>query len=106
VTVNEVPDEDYVLACSYCRETSLAGGVCILINQRLKHTAIALGSFCHEKTFEACAVKLSSESLEIVVICIYRAPSGDLVHFFSLLQQLLDYLLRQSKFYNLWGPEY
>ena len=86
--------EDYILASSFCRETSLGGGVCILINQRLKYKAITLGSFCHEKTFEVCAVKLSLESQEIVVLCIYRAPSGDLVHFFLLLEQLLDHLLQ------------
>ena len=94
--------EDYVLASSFCRETSLGGGVCILINQRLKYKAITLGSFCHEKTFEVCAVKLSLESQEIVVLCIYRAPSGALVHFFLLLEQLLDHLLqRRVTFINI-----
>jgi hypothetical protein len=49
--------ENYILASSFCRETSLGGGVCILINQILQYKAITLGSFCHEKTFEVCAVK-------------------------------------------------
>jgi hypothetical protein len=78
-----------------------------LTNQRLKHTAIARSSFCHEKTCEACAVKLTSELLEIVVICIYRAPSGDLVHFFLSIGTIIRLPFEtNSNFYNLWGPEY
>jgi hypothetical protein len=73
-----------------------------LINRRLKYKAIPLGSFCHEKAFEVCAVNPSLKSLEIVVLCIYRAPSGALVHFSLLLEQLLDHLLqRRVTFINI-----
>jgi len=41
--------EDYILASSFCRETSLGGGVCILTNRRLKYKAIVLAPFVMKK---------------------------------------------------------
>jgi hypothetical protein len=49
-------------------------------------------SFVLRKFFEACAVQISTSIYSIIVICIYRPPSGNLYKFCSQLDLTLAYL--------------
>jgi hypothetical protein len=75
------PDR-YKLASSFCRRESLGGGVCILISNYIFQTT-DLKKFCHEKTFEICAVKLHVKMIKLTISCIYRAPAGNLKQFYD-----------------------
>jgi exonuclease III len=92
--IDKLSLDGYILASSFCRKTFKGGGVCILTSKSLKYKTINLFSFCQEKTLELSAVKLYSGSSIVIVLCIYRAPSGDLEQFFLLLEQLLNHLIR------------
>jgi hypothetical protein len=74
----------YKSASSFCRERFLKGGVCILIRNDISYLTIDLGKLCKEKVFEVCAVKLVSNSLNLIVCCIYIDPHLGIKIFFSI----------------------
>jgi hypothetical protein len=45
---------------------------------------VNLNAFCREQDLEICAVKLLSASVNIYVLAIYRAPTGDFSYFLNL----------------------
>ena len=46
-------------------------------------------SHCVEKNLEICAVKLELTERSLIMICVYRPPSGDFDLFLQLLEQVL-----------------
>jgi hypothetical protein len=84
--------DSYNLGASYCRTLHAKGGVCILVQDGLKFTSFDLTTFCKDKDFEACAFKIYLNSKRICIIALYRALSGNLDMFFTMLDNLLKYL--------------
>jgi hypothetical protein len=68
----------YNLASSYCCEKHLKGSVCIFVKEDVLYQTMDFSRICREKTFEICAVKLQIASIKLIVLCIYRDPSGNL----------------------------
>ena len=95
--------EGYVLASGFCRKESLGGGVCILSNKNLVYQPTDLNQFCCEKTLEICAVKLHLKSLKLIIFCIYGAPTGSLKHFFTLMENILNYFLQPNVTFLICG---
>ena len=95
--------EGYVLASGFCRKASLGGGACILIHKSLEYQPIDLSNFCYEKTLEICAIKLQFESLKLIILCIYRTPTGNLEHFLSLMEKILTHLLQPKLTFLICG---
>jgi hypothetical protein len=58
----------------------------------LQYTNTDLSKYCKEKGFEICAVKLIINSLNILIITIYRAPSGNFNYFLQQLDNTLHSL--------------
>jgi hypothetical protein len=50
---------------------------------------------CKEKDFELCAIQLIS--LNVCIVCVYRAPSGDFPYFLKNLEDFLNKLYRNLK---------
>jgi hypothetical protein len=71
--------------CRYQR-----GGVCISVQKDLSFNYVDLSKFCEEKTIELCAVQVESKDKHFIIICVYRAASGD----FNLFLQLFDEALK------------
>ena len=101
--IKKVSLEDYTLASGFCTKVSLGGGVCILIYKSIEHQPIDLSNFCYEKTLEICAVKLQFESLKLIIFCVYRAPTGNLERFFSLMEKILNHLLQPKLTFLICG---
>ena len=72
------------------------GGVCIFVNKNLNFINDDLRKFSHEQDIEAGAVKLSVNSLNICILSIYRASSGNFVHFLDKLEMILNLLHSNS----------
>jgi hypothetical protein len=75
----------YTLGASFCRNSLKMGSVCIFVNKNLNFMNIDLRKFSHEQDIEAGTVKLSVNSLNICILSIYRAPSGNFAHFLDQL---------------------
>ena len=59
------------------------------------YEAIDLNQFCKEKVFEICALKMKIKSAHLLVLCVYRSPSGDFSYFLTQLERVLN------KLYNI-----
>jgi len=82
--------EGYTAGAHFCRVFHEKGGVIIYIHNNLEFINIDLSDYCKEKGFEACAIKLTSPSLNICIITIYRSPTGNFNYFLLNLDKVLQ----------------
>jgi hypothetical protein len=62
-----------------------------------------LSYYCDEKNLETCAVQLEIKRFHIIIICIYRSPSGDSGHFLRLFDSTLKYLQKPKTEFVICG---
>jgi len=68
------------------------GGICIFVNKNLNFMSIDLRKFSHERDIEAGAVKFAVNSVNICILSIYRAPSGNVTLFLNKLEVIVNLL--------------
>ena len=78
------------LGSKYCRHEFKNGGVCIFIHEDLEFFSISLDKYCKEKDIEVCAVKLNITPIHLIILTIYRSPSGNFTNFFKNLDSVLN----------------
>jgi exonuclease III len=83
---------NYKLGAKYCRNKLKSGCVCIYIQEALKFTNINLQKHCKEQDTEIAAVQLKPNKKNVIVFCVYRAPSGDFDYFLNKLDNILNSL--------------
>jgi hypothetical protein len=71
-------NENYILGAKYCRHNLKLGGSCIFVHESLTSSNIELNKFSKEQDWEISAIKITSLSVMIIIICIYRSPNGNL----------------------------
>jgi hypothetical protein len=59
--------------------------VCIFVCKDLNFNKIDISHTCREKYLEICAVELEIEVSKLIVLSIYRAPTGDFNQFLKKL---------------------
>jgi exonuclease III len=83
------------LASQYSRKNFRQGGVCIFINKNVQFSKINNVANCKEKDLELCAIQLIS--INVCIVCVYRAPSGDFPSFLKNIEDTLNKLYRNLK---------
>jgi hypothetical protein len=66
--------------------------VCIFILESIKFMNINLSNRYKDQDFDICSVKLNLTNMNIVIISIYRFPSGNLNYFFKKIDSTLNLL--------------
>jgi hypothetical protein len=56
-----------------------------------------------DQTIEACAIKLYHPSSNICILTVYRAPSGNFIHFLNTLEAILNRIYTKTKNIILYG---
>jgi hypothetical protein len=84
----------YFLGAKFCRQIYRHGGLCIL--SRLMFILIILSEYSKIKDFEICAVQLHISSYIIIIIAIFRSPSGDFTYFLVSLEFILNQIYNNS----------
>jgi hypothetical protein len=84
--------DGYSLGDGYCRVSYEKGGVCILVQEKLRYTSIVLAKHFKDKDFEVCAIKIYLNTKKVCIITIYRAPSGNVDTFITKLDAILQKL--------------
>lgn len=84
----------YVVADIMCRSVFKNGGVAIYLKRSINYIKINLDKFVSEINCELCCVKLLNEN--IIIVSVYRSPSGDLNVFLNLFENALRYLMKGS----------
>jgi len=67
----------FKLAAKYCRHHRKQGGVCIYIHESLDFKNISLLNYCSEQDIELAAIQIKKQKGNTILICIYRAPTGN-----------------------------
>ena len=81
----------YKLGVKYCGSTLKCGRVfvCIYIyiyiHQNIKFLISIVFKYCKEQDLEIAAVKLKFNKKNIIVACLYRAPTGEFAYFLNRL---------------------
>lgn len=81
---------NYRLLTAYCREKHTGGGVMILGKQDIAAMEINLRKYAEEKNIEACGIEI--KSLNMVVVGVYRSPSGNEEVFIQNINRLIEKL--------------
>lgn len=80
---------NYKLGAQFSRKTKKGGGACIYTRSEMvimdRKEVAEMSVECH---FEACAIECIG--INLVVVCIYRPPNGDIPIFWSKLNELLN----------------
>jgi exonuclease III len=84
--------EHYKLSAKFCRQQYRNGGTCIFVHESIEYDIIPTDHICKEKDLEMCAIKLILQKINIVIIVIYRSPSGNYGYFLRKLESFLKSL--------------
>jgi hypothetical protein len=68
--------------------------VCIFVRKDLNANKIDISHNCIEKGLEICAVELETEASKLIILSLYRAPTGDFNPFIKNLDDTLKYLYK------------
>jgi len=69
------------LGAHYCRQLREKGGVAIFVPNSLGFSNTDIAQHCKEQDIEISALKLSYGALNICVLTLHRAPSGNFSSF-------------------------
>jgi len=83
--IDNLPIDHLKLGSKFCRRQFKNEGVCIFIHEELKFFSISLDKYC-----KVCAVRLNITHIHIIVLTIYRSPSGNFTKFFKNLDSILN----------------
>jgi exonuclease III len=84
----------YVLGAQCCRHSYKQGGVSIFVSKDIQSYPIDLNHFNKEKDLEICALKINLQQTNLIIICIYRSPTGDYKYFLKKLEVILNDLYK------------
>jgi exonuclease III len=72
------------------------GGVSIFVHHSVKFSNIHLEGNSTELDIELCAIKLNLLSVNVIIISIYRLPTGNFKHYLNKLENILNSLHRNK----------
>jgi exonuclease III len=90
--LEKVHIENYKLGAHYCRQICEKGGVAIFVHNSLDFSNIDINQHCKQQDTETHALKLSFGTLNICVLTLYTAPSGNFSNFLLKLDTILQSL--------------
>ena len=64
--------------------------MCIFVHEDFDFFSIPLDKYCKEKDTEVCAVRLQKPPIQLIILAIYRSPSGNFTTFFKNLDSILS----------------
>jgi len=77
--------------------------VSIYILDSLTYDNVNLINYSKEQDLEICAIKLRMQPKNIILICIYRAPLGNLKKFLDIMDRILNLLHRPKTEFIICG---
>jgi len=94
--INSIYINSFNLGAKYCRVNLKHGGVSIFVHETMPFTTINLSEFCIDQDIEICAIKLHFSFVKFCVMSVYRALTGNFIHFLSSLDSILNLLYNNS----------
>jgi exonuclease III len=94
--LHNISTDNYNPVASYCRKSSLKGGICIYVLKTLSFTTVNLKAYCSDHDTEICAVKSNSTFSNICVFSIYRTPTANFTHILCKVNIILNSLYNST----------
>jgi len=101
--LEKVHIEGYKLGAHFFRQIQEKGGVAIFVHNSLGFINIDIVTHCKAQDIEICALKLSFDTLNIYVLTLYRAPSGNVSSFLLKLDTVLQSLYTPMSHFIICG---
>jgi hypothetical protein len=95
--------ENYYFTANFSRNNNTGDEICIFSRLDLQVKPINLSQFCNEKIFEICSIQFELGVYSIIVLCIYRRPSGNFSKFLNALDSKLRSLHKQKPEFIICG---
>jgi exonuclease III len=86
--------DNYCLTSQYLCQLNKGGGVCIYCKPDLDINPVDITQFCLEKVIDTCAAQLKIGNKYIIILCIYRSPSGNVEQFIMQFEKILKYIYK------------
>jgi len=93
----------YTLGAHYCQQSYKQGGVSTYVSSDIQFHLINLDHFNKEKDLELSATKIGLSQKNLIIICIYRSPTGNFKFFIKQLEVILNSLYKGSTYLILCG---
>ena len=85
-------------------ERTLWGEVFVVSpKKKLVYQTIDRSEYCSEKILEICAIRFQLKSFKLIILCVYRPPTGNLKQFYVLMENILNYLLKPAVSFLICG---
>jgi exonuclease III len=101
IDITHIPK--YKLGSKYCRQNLKNGGVSIYIQDTLTYSNINLLKYNKEQDIEICAIQLNTQVNTVIILCLYRAPSGNFENFLNMLDKILYSLYKPKNEFIICG---
>jgi len=92
--LNQINVDGFRLGAAYCRQVIKRGGVCIFVQNNLKYTNIDLDKYYKVQDIEVCVLKLKSTFINVCIMAVYKAPTGNFKLFLSGLDDIIKTLYK------------
>jgi hypothetical protein len=87
---------NYNPGAHWYRKCMKNGGIGIFVHKSLQYVPTDLEEFCIDQIIEACAIKLYHSTDNICILTVYRAPTGNCLHFLNSLEVILNRIHTRS----------
>jgi hypothetical protein len=78
------------LGATFCRKKLKNGGSCIYIHEDVKFTTINVQKYGKEQDLDIAAVQIRLHGVKVIILSIYRAPTGISDYFLKTLGRILQ----------------
>jgi hypothetical protein len=95
--------DGYLLGSSFCRQRLQRGGVCIFVKKNQCFNKTGISHHCKEQNLEICAIQLDTKTSNLIILSLYKAPSGDFHQFLRGLDATLKYLYNPKTEFLIYG---
>ena len=86
----------YYIASRFSRQSYSGRGVCVYIKSNLESNIIDLSQYCIEKVTEVGAAQIKIGIHLIILLCIYRPPSGNFGEYAVQQNLILKHLYKRK----------
>jgi len=88
--IDNLPIDRFKLGSKFCRHEYKNGGGCIFVHEDVEFPPISLDKYSKEKDIEVCAVRLKITPIQLIILAIYRSPSGNFTNFLKNLDSIFN----------------
>lgn len=91
--------KNFKLSASYCRDPGQHGGSAIYVHKSIKNVRQRnkINKLSSKSEFECAAIECDLNGFQIIMVSVYRPPTGNVTKFLDILEKLLISIISENK---------